>query len=49
MQGYAERVGSRSEYAVVIEDAVDRWTYPWVPDNTGNQDDACRFNRGRYV
>ncbi|EFN51785.1 hypothetical protein CHLNCDRAFT_139737 [Chlorella variabilis] len=48
-RGYAERVGNRPGYVGIVEDVVGRWTYPWVPDNSGNQQDLCRFNRGFYM
>ena len=48
-QGYVERVRSPVGYAEVVEDVLSRWAYPWVPDNSGDTKDSCRFNRGSYV
>jgi hypothetical protein len=47
-QGYVEQVCS-SAYVGMLADMVGRWTYPWVPDNTGDRSGSCRFNRGTYV
>ncbi|KAL4854090.1 putative translation initiation factor eIF-2B subunit epsilon [Chlorella vulgaris] len=47
-RGYVEQVCS-SAYVGMLADMVGRWTYPWVPDNTGDRSGSCRFNRGTYV
>lgn len=49
LQGYVERICTVAGYASVVEDIVGRWAYPWVPDNSGDPQDVCRFNRGTYV
>ncbi|PSC74700.1 Translation initiation factor eIF-2B subunit epsilon [Micractinium conductrix] len=48
-RGYVERISTASAYSGVVEDVVGRWAYPWVPDNSGDPQDLCRFNRGVYV
>lgn len=49
MQGYVERVSTLPAYVGAVEDVMSRWAYPWVPDNSGGEQDSCRFNRGIYV
>lgn len=49
MQGYMEHARTLAEYAGVTTDVLGRWAYPWVPDNSGDEQDSCRFNRGAYV
>ena len=49
VQGYVERARTTAEYAGITEDVLSRWAYPWVPDNSGDEQDLCRFNRGAYV
>lgn len=48
-QGYIEQARTIAEYAGVNTDVLGRWAYPWVPDNSGDEQDSCRFNRGAYV
>lgn len=49
LQGYVQRVTNVAAYSCIVEDVLSRWSYPWVPDNGGGQQDVCRFNRGTYV
>lgn len=48
-RGYIEQARTIAEYAGVNTDVLGRWAYPWVPDNSGDEQDSCRFNRGAYV
>jgi NDP-sugar pyrophosphorylase family protein len=44
-----EQAQTIAEYEGVGTDVLGRWAYPWVPDNSGDEQDSCRFNRGAYV
>jgi translation initiation factor eIF-2B subunit epsilon len=48
-RGYMEQAQTIAEYEGVGTDVLGRWAYPWVPDNSGDEQDSCRFNRGAYV